>query len=249
MARPRPACAARLAGLSVFLPCHNEEGNIERVVAGMLAELPRIAERRQIIIVDDGSRDRTGEIADKMAADPQVRVIHHTTNRGYGGAVISGISAASEPWILLCDGDGQFDPADLGKMAALAPEYDVIVGRRVRRADHLGRRLNGWAWTFLMRALFGIRISDIDCGFKLFRRELINSRELRARGAMISAELMARMAGRGARIVEVDVNHLPRQSGEQSGASLKVILRAFRELGALYRDLRHENNREVEKDQ
>ncbi len=240
------ARAPRLDGLSVFLPSHNEEGNIERVVAALSAALPRVTGDYEIIVVDDGSRDRTGQIADRLArADPHVRVVHHEQNRGYGGAVISGIAASTKPWVLLCDGDGQFDADDVQVMAAYAGDFDLIVGHRARRADHLGRRLNGRAWTILMRLLFGIRARDIDCGFKLFRRELIDAGELRARGALISAELMARMAGRGARIREVEVRHLPRQTGEQSGANLKVVMRAFRELFLLYGELRAEARRRL----
>ncbi len=231
----------RLDGLSVFLPSHDEEGNIERVVRGFLAELPRIADRHEVIVVDDGSRDRTAQIADRLAAaHPEVKAVHHAANLGYGVAVISGIRACTLAYVLLCDGDGQFDPADVERLLPYVPEYDVVVGRRGRRADHLVRRLNGRAWTLLVRLLFTIGISDIDCGFKLFKREALAGIELRARGAMISTELMARLAGRGAKIAEVDVRHLPRLSGEQSGASVLVIARAFRELFALYGELKAE---------
>jgi glycosyltransferase involved in cell wall biosynthesis len=225
----------RLSGLSVFLPCHNEEGNIERVAAALEAELPRIAEQYQIVVVDDGSRDRTGEIADRLAAaNPHLKVVHHPANRGYGAAVISGIRACDEPWIVLCDGDGQFEASDLARLTAKVPQYDVVVGHRTDRADSLMRRINGKAWTVLMRLLLGIRLSDIDCGLKLFRRDLLEGIDLQAKGAMISAELMAQLAGRGAKICEVDVRHLPRVTGQSSGANLKVIARAFRELFLLY---------------
>jgi glycosyltransferase involved in cell wall biosynthesis len=230
---------AQLSGISVFLPCHNEEGNIERVVAALEFELPRIAQRHEIIVVDDGSRDRTGEIADHLvAANPRLKVVHHPLNRGYGAAVISGIRACSQQWTVLCDGDGQFEASDIARLTAKVPEYDVVVGRRMNRADPLMRRVNGKAWTVLMRILLGIRLGDIDCGLKLFRRDLLEGIDLQAKGAMISAELMAQLAGRGARICEVDVHHLPRLTGEQSGASLKVIARAFRELFLLYGRLR-----------
>lgn len=235
--------AARLPGLSVFLPSHDEEGNVERVVGGYLAELPRVTGDYEVIVIDDGSRDRTGEIADRLAAaDAHVKVVHHPVNRGYGGAVISGIRAATKPYVLLSDGDGQFDPADIALMTPFVPEYDVVVGRRARRADPFVRRLNGKAWTTLVRLLLGITISDIDCGFKLFKRDKLDGIELRAHGAMISTELMARLAGRGAKVKEVDVAHLPRLTGEQSGASLKVVLRAFKELFALYRELTSERS-------
>jgi glycosyltransferase involved in cell wall biosynthesis len=229
----------RLGGLSVFLPCHNEEGNVERVVAALDAELPKFAKRHEVVVVDDGSRDRTGEVADRLAAaNPRVKVVHHQVNRGYGAAVISGIRACTQPWVVLCDGDGQFEAADIARLAARVPEYDVVVGRRVRRADPLMRRINGRAWTLLMRLLLGIRVSDIDCGLKLFRRDLLEAINLQAKGAMISAELMAQLAGRGAKVCEVDVRHLPRLTGEQSGANLKVIMRAFKELFLLYGRLR-----------
>lgn len=232
---------ALLPGLSVFLPAHNEEGNIERVVRGYLDELPRVAERYEVIVVDDGSRDRTGAIADDLAHDDShVRVVHHEVNRGYGGAVTSGIRAATLPYVMLSDGDGQFDPRDVEKLASFVPEYDVVAGHRARRADPLMRRINGRAWTMLVRVLLGITISDIDCGFKLFKREMLDGMELRAHGAMISTELMARLAGRGARVKEVEVGHLPRLAGEQSGANLRVVMRAFKELFILYGELREE---------
>lgn len=235
--------ASRLPGISVFLPSHNEEGNVERVVKAYLAELPRVSDNYEVIVVDDGSRDRTGEIADRLAAeDPHVKVVHHEVNRGYGGAVTSGIRAATQPYVLLSDGDGQFDPADLERLTPLMPQYDVVVGRRSHRADHLMRRINGQAWSMLVRALLGITISDIDCGFKLFKREMLDGMELRANGAMISTELMARVQRCGAKVAEIDVRHLPRLAGEQSGANLKVVTKAFKELFALYRELKSEPN-------
>jgi len=230
---------AILAGLTVFLPAHNEEGNIERVVRGFCGELPKFAEDYEIIVVDDGSRDRTGEIADRMAvADPHINVIHHQVNRGYGGAVISGIRAARHPFVLLCDGDGQFDPADIERLAERIEDHDVVLGRRRRRADHLLRRINGKAWTLLVRILFGLQSNDLDCGFKLFRRDILSGLELHAHGAMITTELLARLAGKGARMCEVEVKHLPRLSGEQSGNSPRVVFRAFKELLGLYRELK-----------
>jgi glycosyltransferase involved in cell wall biosynthesis len=229
----------RLPGLSVFLPAHNEQANIERVVFGFCKELPNSADAFEVIVVDDGSRDKTGEIADRLAAtDPRVKVVHHPVNRGYGGAVISGIRAATMPWVLLSDGDGQFDPADVKLLADRAEGHDVVVGRRAHRADPLMRRINGKSWHILVNLMFGLSISDIDCGFKLFRRAVVEKMELRANGAMISTELMARLAGSNARICEVDVKHLPRTAGESSGANLRVIGRAFKELFRLYRDLK-----------
>ena len=236
--------SARVPGISVFLPSHNEEANVERVVRGYLEALPPLADNYEVIVVDDGSGDRTGPIADALAREnPHVKVVHHEHNRGYGGAVISGIRAATQPYVVLADGDGQFDAKEVARLTEFVPEYDVVAGKRIRRADPLMRRINGKAWTTLVRIVLGIGISDIDCGFKLFKREFLEGMELRAHGAMISTELMARVAGRGAKVKEVGVTHLPRQAGEQSGANLKVIARAFRELFTLYGELRTERHR------
>lgn len=236
----------RLPGLSVFLPAHNEEENLERVVGAFAAELIRVADAFEIVIVDDGSRDHTGVIADRLAAaDAHVRVVHHPVNRGYGGAVISGMRACTLPFILLSDSDGQFDPSEMSLLIAHISDYDVVIGRRARRADHLMRRINGKAWTTLSTMLFGLHITDMDCGFKLFRQNVVDGLELRSDGAMITTELMARLAGRGARIKEVDVTHLPRAAGTQSGNSPKAIFKAFRDLFKLYRELKVVRNGDI----
>lgn len=228
----------RLPGLSVFLPAHNEEGNLEAVVGHFATELEKVADLYEIVIVNDGSRDRTGAIADRLAAaDSRIRVVHHPVNRGYGGAVISGMRACTLPFILLSDSDGQFDPAEMQRLIAHIGDHDVVIGRRAQRADPLMRRVNGKAWTMLSTMLFGLHITDMDCGFKLFRRDAVDGMDLRSDGAMITTELMARLAGRGARIKEVDVTHLPRAAGNQTGNSPKAIFKAFRDLFKLYREL------------
>ena len=120
--------AARLPGISVFLPSHNEEANVERVVRGYLDALPAIADVYEVIVVNDGSHDATGAIADALSHENRhVKVVHHQQNRGYGGAVISGIRAATQPYVVLADGDGQFDPKEVARLAAYVPEYDVVV--------------------------------------------------------------------------------------------------------------------------
>jgi glycosyltransferase involved in cell wall biosynthesis len=232
---------ARLTGLSIFLPAHNEEANLEHVVEGLGRAAAQWALDYELIVVNDGSRDRTGEIAARLAkADSRVRSVTHTVNRGYGAAVKSGLQAARMPYVMLCDGDGQFDPADFARLVEKIGQCDVVVGRRVNRAEGLVRRLNGELWSALMRLLFGLQIRDIDCGFKLFRRDLLEGLALRADGAMISTELMAKLVARGARICEVDVRHLPRTAGEPSGAKVSVIARAFVELFILASELRAE---------
>ncbi len=236
------ALVKRLPGLSVFVPVWNEEGNLERVVTELARAAAEVTDNYEIIIVNDGSQDRTGEIASELAArDQHIRVVHHPVNQGYGAAVTSGIRASRMPYVMLCDGDGQFDAADMKLLICRIADYDVVVGRRKNRVEGFVRRLNGWAWSSLMRLLFGVESHDVDCGFKLFRREFLEGLQLKSRGAMISAELLAKLAGRGARVCEVDVRHLPRLTGKPTGASPRVIARAFVELFALARELRAES--------
>ncbi len=224
-----------LPGLSVFLPAYNEEENIERVVAGVLAHLPAIADDYEVIVVDDGSGDRTPRIADRLAAaNSRVRAVHHQTNRGYGAAVASGMAAARQPFVALLDADGQFDPADLATLARFASDNDAVIGCRAVRADPLVRRIYGCGWTLLMRLFFGLGVSDLNCGLKLFRRSTVEKIELQASGALVTAELMVKLLARGARIREVEVRHLPRLQGQQTGARPAVVLGAFRELVLLF---------------
>jgi glycosyltransferase involved in cell wall biosynthesis len=226
-----PAGPARLSGISCFLPAYNEEANIARVVREALLALPLAAEGCEVIVVNDGSRDRTGEIADALAReDPRVRAVHHPVNRGYGGAVKTGLAAGRFEWLLLCDGDGQFRLAEVVRLAARAAGHDAVLGYRKKRQDTALRRFNGAAWTLLMDLLLGLRVRDVDCAFKLLRRSVAGDLALRADGAMISAELLARLRRCGARIAEVPVTHLPRTAGVSTGGNPRVILRAFREL-------------------
>lgn len=222
---------SRLPSLSIFLPCYNEEGNVERVVKAALSAGAAVTDDLEVIVVNDGSRDRTGELADALAAaDPRVRAVHNRPNQGYGGAVTRGLRESRKAWIFFTDGDGQFDIHELPRLVALLDRCDVAVGYRIRRADPPIRRLNAWAWGVLVRALFGLKVRDIDCAFKLLPRELVQRIPLESRGALISTEMLARASRLGYRIAEVGVNHYPRVAGTQTGAKLSVIVRAFWEL-------------------
>jgi glycosyltransferase involved in cell wall biosynthesis len=231
----------RLPSLSIIFPCYNEEGNVGRVTRAALDAAPEFADVFEIIIVDDGSRDRTGEIADRLAAEtPRVRAVHNRPNIGYGGALARGLREARYDWIFFTDGDGQFDIRELPKLINLLDACDFAVGCRRHRADSLVRSLNGWCWGVLVRLLFGLKVRDIDCAFKLLPKSLIDRIELRSQGALISTELLARAKCRGLRIAEVDVSHYPRMAGTQTGANPKVILKAFSELFRLRRHIRRE---------
>jgi hypothetical protein len=225
--------------LSLVLPAHNEEGNIEWVVREALATLPAIFRACEIIIVDDGSRDATPAIADSLAAeDPRVRVIHHPRNQGYGAALRSGFDAARGDRLMFMDADRQFDIREVAKLAPFVGQYDIVAGYRLRRQDPLQRVALGAGFNVLVKILFGVHVRDIDCGFKIFRADLLRALDLQAPGALLNTEILALARRRGASLVEVGVSHYPRPIGEQSGGSPRVVLRALGEIGRLWWRLR-----------
>lgn len=217
--------------LSIFFPCHNEEANVERVTRQAVEVGRRVSDDLQVIIVNDGSKDRTAEIADALTAElPEVEVVHQYPNRGYGGALQSGFRAAKKQHVFYTDGDGQFDMNELELLLPLIASYDIVSGYRLNRQDSFMRVMNAKAWGVLMRFVLGLKIRDIDCAFKLYKREIFDHIEMHSEGALIDAEILARAVRKGYTIGQVGVHHFPRTAGEQSGANLKVILRAFREL-------------------
>jgi glycosyltransferase involved in cell wall biosynthesis len=227
--------------LTIFFPCYNEEANVERVTRAAVEVARAVAHDWEVIIVDDGSRDRTGEIADRLAAEiPGVRVVHNRPNLGYGGALQAGFRAATKNWVFYTDGDGQFDLNELPAILPLLESCDIVSCYRLNRQDPLIRRLNAWAWTTLVNLLFGLRLRDIDCAFKIYPRSLFDRISMKSRGALIDAEILAKAHNLGYRIAQTGVHHYPRLAGKQTGANLRVILRAFRELFKLYRQIRQE---------
>lgn len=226
--------------LSVFFPAHNEAENIGPLVEKTVSVLEPFVADFEVIVVDDGSTDGTHEVADELAERfPAVRVVHHPKNRGYGGAVKTGIVSATKDWIFFSDGDGQFDISEIEHFLPHAGEYDAVVGYRIDRQDPAHRKVFAFCWGTLIRLLFGFRVRDLDCAFKLFRRTFFDGVELHAEGAVISVELFATMTKADAKIKQIGVHHYPRRAGEQSGGSLKVILRAFKELFRLRGVLRN----------
>jgi glycosyltransferase involved in cell wall biosynthesis len=228
----------RLSSLSIVLPCFNETENVAAAVAEAHAAADVHAMKHEVIVVDDGSTDGTGPLAEALAAtDPRLRVVSHPENRGYGAAVRSGFTASRCDWVLLTDGDLQFDLHELEAFLAPAVDHDLVAGYRIDRADPVGRRAAAHAWNRLMRRTFGVGLRDVDCAFKLMRGTALRELPLSSDGAMISTELLVRAGQAGWRITEVGVRHRPRTAGEASGANLAVILRAFRERRALRREL------------
>jgi glycosyltransferase involved in cell wall biosynthesis len=226
--------SARLPSLSFFLPALNEEPNIEPLLRSALEVLPRFADDLEITVVDDGSTDRTGEIADRVAReDGRVHVIHHGTRRGYGGAIRSGLRSATKAFIFYTDGDRQFDIADLSRLIDALDGVDAVIGYRLKRQDPPRRRFVAWVYNRLIRVLFAGGWRDVDCAFKLFRREVFERvplERIRSNGAFFSPELLITLRRAGVRMREVGVPHYPRTAEKPKGASPRVILRAIRDL-------------------
>ncbi|MBI4129338.1 glycosyltransferase family 2 protein [Candidatus Peregrinibacteria bacterium] len=247
--------------LSIVLPCFNEEGNIAQTVGAVHAWMRERKIGGEIIVVDDGSRDKTGVILEKMqnGSSPQpspdgrggqsipLRLITHLRNLGYGAAVRSGCDAATIDLIAFMDSDGQFDPKDFdrlwphlrgGPSPLPSPSgrggYDVVVGRRRRRADPFLRKLNAKLFGILSWAMLGIWVRDMNCAMKVFRRSIWErARPVVTTGALFNAELFYNLKRAGIPWHQVDVSHYPRRAGRQTGANPKVILRVLRELWQL----------------
>lgn len=225
-------------GLSVFMPFYNEEANIEKAVSSVRSCLESIPEISQyeIIIIDDGSSDATKEIGKKLVlADAHVRLISHEVNIGYGGAIATGLKSARLEYVFFTDGDLQFDMEDLRKFIALLPEHEAIIGYREKRRDPLARRVNALVWNVINRYSFGLRVKDINCAFKLFRRDLVHDLPLISKGAMISSEILVRLKRKGIVFTQIAVTHLPRLHGKQTGANIKVIVLALKECIAVHK--------------
>ncbi len=227
-------------GLSVVLPAYNEESVIAATVQTCVEVLSRVAPEYEIIVVNDGSRDRTGEIADALAAaNPRVRVVHNTPNRGYGGALIAGFEAARNQLTFFMDSDGQFDIADIALLLPLREQgYRAVLGYRRHRNDAFIRKVNAWGWKMLVSALFGLRVRDVDCAFKLYDTSLVRALNVTAEGAMVNTEMLAKLRKLDVPFVEVPVRHYPRVHGKATGANLGVIFHAFHELFRLRGKLR-----------
>jgi len=227
-----------LDGVSVVLPAHNEEENVAEAVQQALAAAEPVSRRQEVIVVDDGSADATAAIAAALAAtDSRVRVVRQERNRGYGSAIRSGIAGARMEWVLLTDADLQFDLRQLSDFVPHTTEAELVVGYRAERSDPLIRRINAAGWNAFVHVLFHLPVRDVDAAFKLIWRDALDGLELSSTGAAIDTELLAKATRRGARIVELPVVHRPRMAGEPSGAELRVIARAFREVFVVWRSM------------
>jgi glycosyltransferase involved in cell wall biosynthesis len=227
--------------LSIFFPAHNEVENIGPLTEKSLEVLGKAGvEDFEIIIIDDGSRDGTGPLIDELARKHErVRAVHHEVNKGYGAAVWTGIRSATKKYVFFTDGDGQFDIGEIEKFLPLMTQYDALLGYRIKRADPFHRKLFAFGWgKIVVGPLLGVAVKDLDCAFKMFRRNLFDDMHPEAGGAMVTAEILAKLKKKGFTYKEIGVHHYPRTAGVQSGGSPKVIVRAFGELWKLRKKLK-----------
>lgn len=239
-----------MPSLSIVVPAYNEAANVVPAIEEISKVAQTLNMEYEIILVNDGSRDATGELARTQLAAriPHFEIVEHFPNRGYGGALKAGFAAAHQDLIAFTPADKQFDFKEITRLLdKLTPDMALVSGWRVKRQDPLMRRLNGLGWNLVVAILFGRSIHDIDCGFKLFRREVLQHIHLESNGAMIDTEMLAELRARGFKMTDVPVTHLPRTAGNPTGANLKVIVRAFRDLFKfrlrLWRELREERAR------
>jgi glycosyltransferase involved in cell wall biosynthesis len=222
-------------GVSVVIPAFNEQENIRSAIGDLKQAVGNAADQFEIIVVDDGSTDSTGEIVEELARhDPSVRLVRHTQNVGYGGALVSGFKAAKLRYIFFTDADRQFDPTEISRLIPYLRESRMVIGYRESRHDPLHRKIYGNFFTRLANLLFRLQVKDMNCAFKIFERSIIEGEEFLSKGALINAELIAIAMHKGIEPVQVAVSHFPRKSGSQTGGSIRVILKAAGELLRLY---------------
>ena len=225
----------KLKELSLFFPAYNEEANLKNTVDKAIPILQSVAEKYEILIVNDGSKDKTGEVAEKLAKQyPFIRVINHNPNRGYGAAFKSGFYNAKYEWVTFIDADGQFDFAEITKFIDKQRETnaDLVIGYYIKRAVPFTVILTSKIWEMMVFVLFGVRATDIDTGFKMVRRSIFdNIPQLQAeRGPFITSEFLIRCKQAGYKKEEVGVHHYPRGGGKPTGRNWKVIFNGFKDL-------------------
>jgi glycosyltransferase involved in cell wall biosynthesis len=233
----------KLSGISAFFPAYNDGGTIASMVVSTLMTLRDCADDFEVIVVDDGSSDYTGELLDELARihAPAVRVIHHGKNRGYGGALRSGFAAAVKDWIFYTDGDAQYDPRELRLLVAacvgLEERVDVINGYKISRSDPWYRQIIGRVYHHVVKWMFGFKLRDVDCDFRLIRRSVFEHIQLRSDSGTICLELVKKLQDAGYRFAEVPVHHYHRAFGRSQFFNFRRVFRTLVQLAGLWREL------------
>lgn len=231
----------KLASLSIFFPAYNEEGNITTTIIDARNAAQQVSREYEIIVVNDGSTDRTVEVVKELQRlDNRIRLISHKKNKGYGAAVKTGLAACKKEWIFFTDSDGQFHYDELARFVESTENGDMIIGYRRKRMDPFHRVFVAQVllkiWNFL---LFGLTIRDVDCAYKLFKKEVRDSIKLETESAITVTELLVKAKALGYRIVQLPVTHYARKFGEQTGGNWRVIAKAAKESFQLRRKINH----------
>lgn len=226
--------------ISIFFPCYNEEKNVSNTVNKAIPILNKISEKWEIILINDGSKDNTAQVLDKIKSKypKNVSIVTHNPNRGYGAAFKSGVYNSKYDWIAFTDADGQFDFSEISKLIKKQQKTnaDLVIGYYLGRKVPFYRIWGSTLWQIAVFVLFGLKVRDIDCGFKLFRKKVVDTiPKLEAeRGPFISSEFLIKSKKAGFKIVEIGVNHFSRTSGEATGAKLNVVLAGLKDLFRLW---------------
>ena len=240
---PQVSSARKLSGISAFFPAYNDGGTIASMVVSALMTLRECAEDYEVVVVNDGSADYTGPLLDELARvhAPRLRVIHHPRNLGYGAALRRGFAAARKEWVFYTDGDAQYDPRELHVLlaACLAKDgqVDVVNGYKISRHDPWYRLVIGRAYHHFVKRLFGLGLRDVDCDFRLIRRELFDRVNLRSDSGTICLEMVRKFQDAGARFVEVPVHHYHRAFGQSQFFNFRRLWRTAYQLFGLWRDM------------
>jgi glycosyltransferase involved in cell wall biosynthesis len=227
----------QMPSISVFFPAYNDAGTITSMVITSLLTLRELTDDHEVIVIDDGSQDHTPQVLDELARvyPDEVCIIHHKQNKGYGGALRSGFSAASKEWIFYTDGDAQYDPRELKNLALLANEdVDFINGWKIERHDPLHRIIIGRLYQYIIKITFGLKLRDVDCDFRLMRAQIFEEVQLSADSGVICVELMKKVQDAGFRLAETPVHHFHRAYGKSQFFNFRRLARVARDLSKLW---------------
>jgi glycosyltransferase involved in cell wall biosynthesis len=232
-------------GLTVFFPAYNDSGTIASMVIAAVKTAGRLTPDSEVLVIDDGSTDTTAEVADEMARlYPQVRVIHHSRNRGYGGALRTGFSSATKDVIFYTDGDAQYDAREMARLwEKMTDEVDLVNGYKISRSDPLHRRVIGRIYHHLVRLLFGLKVRDVDCDFRMMRRSIFDRVRLEKASGVICLEMMKKIQDAGFRIAEVPVHHYHRAYGRSQFFNFARVCRTGVDVLKLWWELVVERDR------
>jgi glycosyltransferase involved in cell wall biosynthesis len=219
------SAADKPAGLSVFFPAYNDSGTIASMVIRAVQAASKLTPDYEIIVVNDGSRDATPQVVDELERTyPRVRAVHHSTNRGYGGALQTGFRSATKEFIFYTDGDAQYDPAELAALwERMTPDIDLVNGYKISRSDPLHRIVIGRFYHHIVSLLFGLTVRDVDCDFRLMRRAIFDRIDLTKTSGVICLEMMKKIEDGGFRIAEVPVHHYHRAFGKSQFFNFRRI--------------------------